>query len=87
VTLAVIPENPVVVNRIADVPPLAGFTVGITAARRAEELATMLERRGAVIQQGAALRIVALADDTELQRATRELIAQPPDIVVTTTGN
>jgi uroporphyrinogen-III synthase len=60
--------------------------VGITAARRAEELATTLERRGAVIQQGAALRIVAPADGTELQRATRELVAQPPDIVVVTTA-
>ncbi|MFC4949418.1 uroporphyrinogen-III synthase [Pseudonocardia sp. GCM10023141] len=73
-------------NRTAEVPPLAGFTVGITAARRAEELATMLERRGAAILQGPALRIVALTDDTELQRATRELIARPPDIVVATTG-
>lgn len=80
-TLAVITQE-----RAAEVPPLAGFTVGITAARRAEELATMLERRGAVTQHGAALRIVPLADDTELQRATRELIARPPDITVATTG-
>ncbi|MDN5917567.1 MAG: uroporphyrinogen-III synthase [Pseudonocardia sp.] len=68
------------------VPSLAGFTVGITAARRAEELATMLERRGAVIQQGAALRIVALADDADLETTTRALIAEPPDITVATTG-
>ncbi|MDQ2707718.1 MAG: uroporphyrinogen-III synthase, partial [Actinomycetota bacterium] len=31
------------------VAPLAGFTVGVTAARRAEELAALLERRGAVV--------------------------------------
>jgi uroporphyrinogen-III synthase len=68
------------------VPPLAGFTVGVTAARRAEELATMLERRGAVVLQGAALRIVPLADDTELADATRGLIADPPDVTVATTG-
>jgi uroporphyrinogen-III synthase len=68
------------------VPPLAGFTVGVTAARRAEELATMLERRGATIQHGPALRIVALADDTDLESATRGLIASPPDITVATTG-
>ncbi|RZT84128.1 uroporphyrinogen-III synthase [Pseudonocardia sediminis] len=68
------------------VPSLAGFTVGITAARRTEELATMLERRGAVIQQGAALRIVALADDADLETTTRALIAEPPDIAVATTG-
>lgn len=69
-----------------DVPSLAGFTVGITAARRAEELATMLERRGAAVQHGAALRIVPLADDAELFTATRGLIAAPPDITVATTG-
>lgn len=68
------------------VPPLAGFTVGITAARRAEELATMLERRGAAVQHGPALRIVALADDEGLERRTRELVAAPPDITVATTG-
>jgi uroporphyrinogen-III synthase len=68
------------------VPPLAGFTIGVTAARRAEELATMLERRGAVVQQGAALRIVPVADDTDLADATRALIARPPDVTVATTG-
>ncbi|MHA6620041.1 uroporphyrinogen-III synthase [Pseudonocardia sp. DLS-67] len=74
-------------NSVVDpVPPLAGFTVGVTAARRAEELATMLERRGAVVQLGPALRIVPLADDTELADATRALIARPPDVTVATTG-
>ena len=68
------------------VPPLAGFTVGITAARRAEELATMLERRGAAVQHGPALRIVALADDEGLEQRTRELVAAPPDITIATTG-
>jgi uroporphyrinogen-III synthase len=71
---------------MTEVPPLAGFTVGVTAARRAEELGTMMERRGAVIQHGPALRIVALADDTDLLAATRGLIARPPDITVATTG-
>lgn len=68
------------------VPPLAGFTVGVTAARRAEDLATMLERRGAVVQHGPALRIVPLADDAELLAGTRALIARPPDVTVATTG-
>jgi uroporphyrinogen-III synthase len=71
---------------LVDVPPLAGFTVGVTAARRAEELGTMLERRGAVVLHGPALRIVPVADDTDLLAATRELIADPPDITVATTG-
>ncbi len=69
-----------------EVPPLAGFTVGVTAARRAEELGTMMARRGAAVQHGPALRIVALADDTDLLAATRRLIAHPPDITVATTG-
>jgi uroporphyrinogen-III synthase len=68
------------------VPPLAGFTVGVTAARRAEELGAMLERRGAVVLHGPAIRIVPLADDAELLDATRDLIARPPDITVATTG-
>ncbi|MHA6796508.1 uroporphyrinogen-III synthase [Pseudonocardia bannensis] len=66
--------------------PLAGFTVGVTAARRAEELGTMLERRGAAVQHGPALRIVPLADDTELLESTRALVADPPDVTVATTG-
>jgi uroporphyrinogen-III synthase len=70
----------------AAVPPLAGFTVGVTAARRAEELGTMLERRGAVVVHGPAIRLVPLADDTNLLAATRGLVARPPDITVATTG-
>jgi len=75
-----------IVTSPSEVPPLAGFTVGVTAARRAAELASMLERRGAVVQHGAALRIVPVADDTQLADATRGLIARPPDITVSTTG-
>ncbi|GEL16984.1 uroporphyrinogen-III synthase [Pseudonocardia asaccharolytica] len=68
------------------VPPLAGFTVGVTAARRADELGTMLERRGAVVQHGPAIRIVALPDDERLLANTRTLAERPPDITVATTG-
>ena len=70
----------------APVPALAGFTVGVTAARRAEELGTMLERRGAAVVHGPAIRIVPLADDADLLAATRDLIARPPDVTVATTG-
>jgi uroporphyrinogen-III synthase len=66
--------------------PLAGFTVGVTAARRAEELGTLLERRGATVLHAPALRIVPLADDSELLAATKELIDQVPDVVVATTA-
>ncbi|MGW1009834.1 uroporphyrinogen-III synthase [Streptomyces termitum] len=66
--------------------PLAGFTVGVTAARRADELVALLRRRGAAVVHGPALRIVPLADDTELLAATREIIAAAPDTVVATTA-
>jgi uroporphyrinogen-III synthase len=69
-----------------DLAPLAGFTVAVTAARRAEEICGLLERRGATVLHGPALRIAPLADDTDLYKATAELIASPPDTVVATTG-
>ncbi|WP_433873497.1 uroporphyrinogen-III synthase [Saccharopolyspora sp. CA-218241] len=66
--------------------PLAGFTIGITAARRADELATLLERRGARVVHAPALRLLPLADDAELRRISRQCLAAPPDVVVATTG-
>ncbi|MGW1406502.1 uroporphyrinogen-III synthase [Streptomyces sp. NPDC002403] len=66
--------------------PLAGFTVGVTAARRAEEFGALLERRGATVLHAPALRIVPLADDGELLAATREIIDSVPDTVVVTTA-
>jgi uroporphyrinogen-III synthase len=66
--------------------PLAGFTVGVTAARRADELGALLQRRGAAVLHAAALRIVPLSDDSELLAATKELIDQAPDVVIATTA-
>jgi uroporphyrinogen-III synthase len=66
--------------------PLAGYTVGVTAARRADELGALLERRGATVLHGPAIRIIPLADDTDLLRQTEALIDQPADVVVATTG-
>ncbi|MEU9103822.1 uroporphyrinogen-III synthase [Streptomyces xanthophaeus] len=66
--------------------PLAGFTVGVTAARRADELIALLRRRGASVVHAPALRIVPLADDSELLAATKELIACAPDAVIATTA-
>ncbi|MFE6595928.1 uroporphyrinogen-III synthase [Streptomyces sp. NPDC057781] len=66
--------------------PLAGFTVGVTAARRADELGALLQRRGAAVLHAPALRIVPLADDSELLAATKQLIDQAPDVVVATTA-
>jgi uroporphyrinogen-III synthase len=69
-----------------EVKPLDGFTVGVTAARRAEDLGALLERRGATVQHAPALRIVPLADDAELLEGTKRLIAEPPDLAVATTA-
>ncbi len=68
------------------VRPLDGFTIGVTAARRAEELGALLERRGAQVMHAPALRIVPLPDDTELLAVTRALIGHAPDVVVATTA-
>ncbi|SHK90819.1 uroporphyrinogen-III synthase [Actinacidiphila paucisporea] len=68
------------------VAPLAGFTVGVTAARRADELAALFERRGAVVLRAPVLRIVPLPDDAELLATTKQLLDDAPDIVVATTA-
>lgn len=70
----------------SDSDPLAGFAVGLTAARRHEELAALLERRGARVVHAPAIRLVPLADDAELLAATRACLDLPLDHVVVTTG-
>nr|MDT0666788.1 uroporphyrinogen-III synthase [Micromonospora sp. DSM 115978] len=67
-------------------PPLYGFTVGITAARRRDELANLLERRGAKVVHAPALQIVPLADDSKLLEATRACLGGRVDAVIATTG-
>jgi uroporphyrinogen-III synthase len=69
-----------------DEPPLAGFTVAVTAARRREELVALLQRRGARTLQAPAIRIIPTGDDEQLHAATEFLVRQPPDVVVATTG-
>lgn len=66
--------------------PLAGYTIGITAARRREEFAMALQRRGAKVISGPAIRIVPLTDDSELRAATRRCLDAPLDFVIATTG-
>jgi uroporphyrinogen-III synthase len=40
------------------IEPLAGYTIGITAARRREEFGAALERRGATVVYAPAIKIV-----------------------------
>jgi uroporphyrinogen-III synthase len=65
---------------------LAGFTVALTADRRREELARLLERRGARVVCVPAVRIVPLADDAGLLAATRDCVDAPLDVALVTTG-
>ncbi len=71
---------------VPEARPLDGFTVGVTAARRAAELGTLLERRGARVRYAPALRTVPLPDDAGLRAVTGELIGDAPDVVVATTA-
>ncbi|WP_225753795.1 uroporphyrinogen-III synthase [Actinotalea sp. Marseille-Q4924] len=65
---------------------MAGCVVLVTAERRSAELSAALERRGAVVRHAPSLSMVPHTDDAELMRATLELLATPPDVVVVTTG-
>jgi uroporphyrinogen-III synthase len=65
---------------------LSGYTIGVTADRRRDELAGLLEGRGARVVLAPALRIVPIADDAELRAATRACLDAPPDIVLVNTG-
>ncbi|MEX2291954.1 MAG: uroporphyrinogen-III synthase [Mycobacteriales bacterium] len=69
-----------------DASPLAGFTVAVTAARRREELTSLLVRRGARVVEAPAIRILPTHDDEELLAVTRACVATAPDVVVVTTG-
>lgn len=72
-------------TRVTD-PPLTGFTVGVTAARRRDELVALLTRRGARVVEAPAIRIVPLDDDDALAEATRRCVAGGLDVAVATTG-
>lgn len=66
--------------------PLSGWRVGVTADRRADDQLDLLRRKGAVVVHGPTMRIVPLEDDAQLAETTRALLADPPVIVVATTG-
>ncbi|GED97528.1 uroporphyrinogen-III synthase [Gordonia crocea] len=65
---------------------LSGFTVALTAARRVDEFAVLLQRRGARTVGAPAMAIVPLADDQSLRAATDDVLAATPDILIATTG-
>lgn len=77
---------------VKTVPPvdhgdsLAGFTIGITADRRWEEQASLLERRGATVLHGPTIRTLPVDSGSSLRDVTDTVILSPPDIVVANTG-
>ena len=66
--------------------PLRGRTVAVTAARRAEEQITILERRGATVLHAPAISTIHLSEDQLVRAATDRLLAAPADLMVLTTA-
>lgn len=65
---------------------LSGFTVGITADRRWEEQAALLDRRGATVLHGPTIKTLPHGADEQLRGATEQVIASPPPVLIANTG-
>jgi uroporphyrinogen-III synthase len=67
--------------------PLAGFHIGVTAARKVDEQVALLERRGARVEWAPALSLDPNhVDDDQLRAATADVLARPVDMFLATTG-
>ncbi len=66
--------------------PLHGYTIGITADRRSSEQISMLTGRGAECVHGPTIKTHPLRPEAEMRAATEAFLADPPEIVVLTTG-
>lgn len=67
--------------------PLAGFTVGVTAARKVEEQIALLTRRGASTVWAPALSLhPRRVADHELRAVTEQVLSRKVDIFLATTG-
>jgi uroporphyrinogen-III synthase len=71
---------------MTDLQALEGFTIGVTADRRREELSTFFERRGARVVSAPTLRIIPCSGDQELCDATAACIDRGFDVALITTG-
>ena len=67
--------------------PLLGRTVAVTAARRASEQRTLLERRGATVLHAPAIHMIPVAEDSLVRDATERTLAAPADLMVLTTAS
>ena len=66
--------------------PLAGFTIGVTADRRADEQMKLLTGRGADCVHGPVIKTHPVGSEDEIRSATEAVIARRPAVVVLTTG-
>jgi uroporphyrinogen-III synthase len=66
--------------------PATGLTVGITADRRSDDQAILLERLGFEVVRGPTLGTLIGPDDDTLRRVTAQLIDRPPDYLLADTG-
>src|SRR5699024_2614926 len=73
-------------SRVELTGKLSGRRIVLTAQRRAEQLASALQRHGASIVHAPTLSVIPHIDDPELIARTRALIKHRPDIVLVTTG-
>ena len=69
-----------------DLRPLQGFTVAVTADRRSAEQIELFARRGARVLHAPTMATQYLDDEAALRRATDEVLRDPPDVVIATTG-
>lgn len=76
-------ESPPTAN---DVRPLLGVTIGVTSDRRSGDMIATFERKGARVVHAPTMRIVPLTEDEKLVADTRDVIDDPPDDVLVTTG-
>jgi len=72
--------------RAGAVGALVDSRIGITSSRRGDELAALLERRGARVEAAAALAITPCPDDAALRAVTARCIERPPEMLIATTG-
>lgn len=70
----------------ADIRQLLGVTVGITSDRRSSDMIATFTRKGARVVHAPTMRIVPITEDDQLMADTRDVIADPPDDVLVTTG-
>lgn len=66
--------------------PLAEYTVGVTAERRADDFIVALRRKGAEVLHAPTIRIVPVSDDEQLRASTATVLGAPIDFLVVMTG-